>query len=160
MQAVFCRRCIMNDCILCDIIEGRKEATFVCLDKLVSAFMDIQPINKGHVLVVPNTHAAYVNQMDEVSGARIFQVAKKINRALRHSTLKCEGVNFFLADGSAAGQEIFHDHLHVFPRFEGDGHVWKMSEQYFDLPARCELETAAEKIRQGIDQPLSHESVS
>lgn len=141
----------MIDCIFCDIIAGRKEATLVYQDELVIAFMDIQPINTGHVLIVPNKHAAYLNQLDEISGALIFQTAQKINRALRNSTLKCEGVNFFLADGSVAGQEIFHVHLHVFPRFKGDGHRWQMAEHYYNRPAQSELEIAAEKIRQSME---------
>ncbi len=70
--------------------------------------MDIQPINPGHVLVIPNSHVTYLADLDEGVGSELFSVAQRITAALRTSGLRCEGVNLFLADGEAAGQEIFH----------------------------------------------------
>jgi histidine triad (HIT) family protein len=83
--------------------------------------MDIQPVTSGHVLVVPNRHAANLEQLDQASEQAMFHLARQIARAIRHSGLPCEGVNIFLADGGAAGQTVFHSHLHVIPRFAGDG---------------------------------------
>jgi histidine triad (HIT) family protein len=109
--------------------------------------MDIQPANPGHVLIVPNRHATYLADLDEESGAHMFRVAQRVAQALRHSGIRCEGVNLFLADGEAAGQEVFHVHLHVFPRFRGDGFGLRFGPHYPERPARAELDALAEKVR-------------
>jgi histidine triad (HIT) family protein len=71
----------------------------------------------------------------------------RVAAALRTCGVRCEGVNLFLADGEAAGQEVFHVHLHVFPRFAGDGFGLKFSPKYFVLPLRSELDNIAREIR-------------
>jgi histidine triad (HIT) family protein len=109
--------------------------------------MDIQPVNPGHVLVVPNRHASYLADLQQEEGAQLFRVAQQVAAALRKSGLKCEGVNFFLADGVAAGQEVFHVHLHVLPRYTGDGFGLKLPPNYHQLPAREQLNQIAYDIR-------------
>ena len=74
----------------------------------------------------------------------------RVAAALRTCGVHCEGVNLFLADGEAAGQEIFHDHLHVFPRFIGDGFGLKFSANYFVLPSRADLDDIAKGIREAM----------
>ena len=71
----------------------------------------------------------------------------RVAAAVRACGIRCEGVNLFLADGEAAGQEVFHAHLHVIPRFLGDGFGWKFSPNYFVLPPRGELDDLAKNIR-------------
>jgi diadenosine tetraphosphate (Ap4A) HIT family hydrolase len=87
--------------------------------------------------------------LDERAGVRVWQVAHRLGRALRHAGLRCDGVNMFLADGVAAFQEVFHVHLHVFPRFAGDGFrldaEWRRRE-------RGELDEAAAAVRQGLSR--------
>ena len=117
-------------------------------DELCSAFMDLHPINPGHMLVVPNRHAPYLKDLDEEEGRRIFQIAQRLAAALRGSGLKCEGVNFFLADGEAAGQEVFHAHLHVFPRYKGDGFALRLPPGYEPDAKRKDLNDAAQRIRE------------
>ena len=141
----------MSKCIFCNIAAGKAEAAFVYQDALVSAFMDIQPINPGHVLVIPNAHSGDLADLPEDTGAHLFRIAQRLAAGLRTSGLRCEGVNFFLADGEVAGQEVFHVHLHVFPRFQGDGFGLKITEQCFARPLRVELAEAAEKIRHGLE---------
>jgi diadenosine tetraphosphate (Ap4A) HIT family hydrolase len=109
--------------------------------------MDIHPVNPGHVLVVPLTHVALISELDEISVGHMFQVAQKVEVALRSSGIKCEGINLFLADGRTAGQEVMHVHLHVIPRFHGDGHHLRFNPSYFKLPSSTELERNAEMIR-------------
>ena len=116
-------------------------------DELCSAFMDIQPINPGHLLVVPNQHAASLSELDKAAGGHMFQVAQNLSEALRQSGVRCEGVNLFLADGEAAGQDVFHVHLHVFPRFTGDGFGVKVGLKYHLKPSRSELDAIATKIK-------------
>ncbi len=137
--------------VFSQILAGEAPASFVYRDDLVAAFMDIQLVNPGHVLVVPICPARDLSELDDVTAGRLFQVARRIAAALRKSGLKCEGVNIFLADGEAAGQEVFHVHLHVFPRFAGDGFGLKFADRYFQLPPREELDEAAKRIRTALD---------
>ncbi|MFC1999019.1 HIT family protein [Chloroflexota bacterium] len=140
----------MSDCIFCDIVRGTSEAAFVHRDDIVSVFMDLQPINSGHVLVIPNKHSTYLADLDPNAGAHIFLIAQQMAKAIRESGLPCEGVNFFLADGETAGQEIFHVHLHVFPRTKNDGFYLKVGDSYYTKPSRAELKSAARQIRNTI----------
>jgi histidine triad (HIT) family protein len=115
--------------------------------------MDIQPVNPGHLLVIPNTHASYLSDLDSETAGQMMIVAHRLTAALRSSGLPCEGVNYFLADGEAAMQEVFHVHLHVFPRFKGDGFGLKFGPHYFDRPNRAELDEAADQIRRACQNP-------
>lgn len=136
--------------IFSKILAGEAPASFVYRDELVAAFMDIQPVNTGHVLVVPVRPATYLADLDDESAARMFVVAKRVAAAIRNSGLRCEGVNLFLADGEAAGQEVFHAHLHVIPRFAGDGFGLKLPPHYSQLPAREALDGWAEQLRKAM----------
>jgi histidine triad (HIT) family protein len=137
----------VSDCVFCEILAGRLPASIVHQDDVCTAFMDIQPINPGHVLVIPNHHAAFLADLDEDTGAHMFRIALRLAQALRNSGMKCEGVNLFLADGEAAMQEIFHVHIHVFPRYEGDGFGVTFSPSYLSRPDRSELDEIAERLR-------------
>jgi len=134
-------------CIFCDILAGRVSASWVYQDEQAAAFMDIQLVTTGHMLVVPRQHATRLAELEVEAGAQLFRVGQRIAQALRQSGLPCEGVNFFLADGEAAGQEVFHVHLHVFPRYAGDGFGLKFGPHYRTLPARAALDQAAEQIK-------------
>jgi diadenosine tetraphosphate (Ap4A) HIT family hydrolase len=134
-------------CVFCEIIAGRSESSQVYQDGLVVAFLDIRPLTPGHLLVVPREHAAGLDDLDEGLGAQMFTVAHRLARALRRSGLPCEGVNMFLADGAAAGQEMFHVHLHVIPRNPGDGFRLKARRR---TPGRDELDAQAASVRHGV----------
>lgn len=144
----------MADCIFCRILAGEVPGTFVYGDEHCAAFMDIQPVNPGHVLVVPTRHAAYLAELDAPTAGHLMQVAQRVAAAQRASGLRCEGVNLFLADGEAAMQEVFHVHLHVFPRFAGDGFGLKFGPNYTELPPRDALERAAQQVRDALGQAL------
>lgn len=138
----------MADCVFCKIIERIYDSSNIYEDDDVIAFMDIQPVNEGHILVIPKKHIELIADLDDEIAAKMFIVAGKINKALRKSDLKLEGINYFLADGEAAGQEVFHTHLHIFPRFENDGFGLRFNEKYrVVLPKRSELDSIAEKIK-------------
>jgi len=134
-------------CIFCDILANLAPVNFVHQDELCCALMDIRPVNPGHVLVVPRSHAALLTELDEASVGRMMRVAQRVDVALRASGIQCEGVNLFMADGRAAGQDVFHVHLHVFPRFHGDGHHLRFSPAYFTPTSASELQKNAELIR-------------
>ena len=136
-----------DDCIFCRIIEGALPASPVFRDDTVMAFMDIQPVTPGHTLVIPIHHAARLSDLDVSTGGRLFEVGQQCAEALYASPLRSEGANFFLADGVAAGQEVFHVHLHVFPRYAGDGFGLRFGADYMDLPPREELDRIADRLR-------------
>jgi histidine triad (HIT) family protein len=91
-------------------------------------------------------HAAYLADLDAPTAGLLMQHAQRIAGALRKSGVRCEGVNLFLADGEAATQEVFHVHLHVFPRFSGDGFGLRFGPAYKELPPREALEEIGAKI--------------
>ena len=134
-------------CVFCRIIAGELEASVVHEDEQTLAFLDIQPLTPGHLLVVPRRHESSLAELDPFDGAQLFRVGQRAAAALRHSVLRCEGVNFFLADGAAAGQDVFHVHLHVFARFADDGFGLRLPPGYAIRP-REELDRAALALRQ------------
>lgn len=138
----------MSDCVFCKIISGEYTSSKIFEDETILAFMDIQPVNEGHILIIPKKHVELIADLDDETSAKMFVIAGKINKALRKSDLKLEGINYFLADGEAAGQEVFHTHLHIYPRFAGDGFGMVYNENYRKvLPKRAELDLIAEKVR-------------
>jgi diadenosine tetraphosphate (Ap4A) HIT family hydrolase len=136
----------LSDCVFCGIVEGHVDGSRVYADERVLAFLDIQPITTGHTLVVPRAHGASLAEIEPEDGAAVMRAAMVVAAALRRSGLPCEGVNLFLADGEAAGQEVFHVHLHVIPRFAGDGFGIRFPPDY-RMRERAELDATAEQIR-------------
>lgn len=108
------------------ILRGELPSTTLYEDALVKVILDIMPVNPGHLLVLPRAEAVLFGQLTEDHAAAMFRVAQRMNQALRQSGIRCEGVNFWLSDGESAGQEITHVHLHVIPRFPGDGFRFRM----------------------------------
>jgi histidine triad (HIT) family protein len=109
--------------------------------------MDLSPVTPGHLFVFPRAHVESLEALDADLGAHLFRVAHRLARALYRSGLPCEGVNMLLADGEAAFQEVFHVHLHVFPRTPGDGFRIEADWRQRD---RAELDAAAEQVRRGL----------
>jgi histidine triad (HIT) family protein len=99
---------------------------------------------------VPRRHVEGLGELEPAAGGRMFEVAQKVAAALRTSDIRCEGINLFLADGEVAMQEVFHAHLHVIPRFEGDGFGLKYGPTNFMRLPREELDRAARAIRRGM----------
>lgn len=139
-----------SDCIFCNILTGEAEASLVHRDEQVAAFMDIQPVNEGHLLVVPVQHSADLAGLDEAAGERMFAVGMRLAAALRRTGLRCEGVNFYLADGRAAGQEVLHIHLHVVPRYAGDGFGLRRARR-LERAGRAALDHVSSRIRKALD---------
>jgi histidine triad (HIT) family protein len=121
-------------------------SSVVYSDEKVMAFMDIRPINTGHVLIVPKTHSAGLFELEEEVGGHMFKVGLRIAEAIRKTDIECEGINLLLADGEAASQEVFHVHLHVIPRFGGDAFEI-VGFKNATKPNRENLDETAEKIR-------------
>jgi diadenosine tetraphosphate (Ap4A) HIT family hydrolase len=135
-------------CIFCEIVAGRADASVVYEDEHVMAFLDLFPANEGHTLVIPKEHATHLNDLDPELGMQVFGTAHRLAQAVRDSGIRCEGVNLILADGAAAGQEVFHVHLHVLPRYAGDQSGFRFGNK--SQADREELEGTAEKIRSSV----------
>ena len=146
----------MSDCIFCRILAGELPATFLFRDNECAAFMDIQPVNPGHVLVIPVRHAPYLADLEPATAGRLMVEGQRIAAAIRRSGVKCEGINLFLADGEAAMQEVFHVHLHVFPRFRGDGFGLRFGPHYKERPPRSALEQVGSQIVRALTDLTSY----
>ncbi|NIM93611.1 MAG: HIT domain-containing protein [Anaerolineales bacterium] len=138
-------------CIFCKIIAGQAEASFVHKDDKVTAFMDIQPLVRGHLLIVPNYHTPNLTELADEYAGHMFKVGRRLAQALRASGLRCDGVNLYLADGVTAGQSVFHTHLHVIPRHIKDGFRIHFPESYGQRPPRATLDEDAEIIRSAVE---------
>ena len=136
-----------TDCVFCKIVRREVPASVLAEDGDTMAFLDIRPINPGHFLVIPKAHAAHLADLPAGEGGRLFEMAGRLAPALYRSGVKCEGVNFHLADGEVAGQEVLHVHLHVYPRYAGDGVGLRMGSRYGAMPRREELDKLAAAIR-------------
>ncbi|NNF68639.1 MAG: HIT family protein [Acidimicrobiia bacterium] len=145
------------DCVFCDIVAGRAPASVVLDDDRVIVIMDIRPVTSGHMLVIPKDHVRDLADIEPDTASRMIHTAQRLTGALEQSGVPHEGTNLFYADGEAAFQEVFHAHLHVIPRFPGDG--FRISATgWSDQPSRDELDENAMTIRDALDP--SGESVS
>ncbi|HEY4889857.1 MAG TPA: HIT domain-containing protein [Candidatus Dormibacteraeota bacterium] len=135
-----------DQCIFCEILDGNSPASFTYEDDTVVAFMDVQPITHGHMLVVPREHAVLMAEVNETVAMRTFRVARKLSSLVR-GTLGATGVNLFVADGETAFQDVPHFHVHVIPRYPNDGFGLTFPERYAQPPSRAALETIAAAVR-------------
>jgi histidine triad (HIT) family protein len=131
------------ECPFCSIVGGGARASVVAETDETLAFADLNPATEGHTLVIPKRHAAGLADLDPAVGGRLFEEGMTIAAAAR-DTLDPDGINFFLADGEAAGQEVFHVHLHVVPRYEGDDVQFVAEQSRADREA---LDAVAERLR-------------
>lgn len=136
----------MKDTTFADILAGKTEGSFVYRDELVFAIMDLFPVNPGHTLVIPNRLVANVAELTEEESNRLFSVGRSIAEAIRASDIPSEGINYFIADGEAAGQEVFHVHLHILPRVAGDGFGFRRVSDPSKPANRKQLDNEAESL--------------
>lgn len=139
----------MAECIFCEIVAGRSPVSAFYEDAHVLGFMTMGPVTEGHAMVIPKRHATYLADLDEPAGQHLWTVTQRTAVALRNAGVRCEGVNLFLADGAAAAQEVFHVHMHVFPRYRGD--PFKLVADWTIHPPRDELDRVAAQIRAAYD---------
>lgn len=136
----------MTDCLFCDIVAGRAPASMVYEDDALVAFMDLFPVHRGHLLVVPRLHVADLLGCPADIAGRLFALSARLAPAVIAAT-GADGFNVWTANGVAAGQEIFHLHLHLLPRFVGDAFGLRFPKDYPQEAARAELDAIAEQIR-------------
>ena len=136
----------MSDCVFCKIVAGQIPSTRVFEDEHTVAFMDIGQVNPGHVLVAVKRHADNLYALDDAQAAAVARTSARIARAIRDA-FKPEGLSVYQANGKAAGQTVFHYHVHLLPRHEADGMelTWPVKN-----PPRETLQGYADKIRKQI----------
>lgn len=134
---------VSKNCIFCKIICKEADASIVYEDDHVVAFMDIRPVNEGHTLVVPKKHFADIFEIPEKLNAYTNRVVRKVAIAVKKAT-NADGISIIQQNGTAADQDVFHLHVHVIPRFEGQA-----APRFRDLvvASREHLDTAAAKIK-------------
>jgi histidine triad (HIT) family protein len=133
----------MSDCVFCKIVAKTIPATRVHEDEHTVAFMDIGQVNPGHVLVAAKAHAENIYGLDEIQAGAVFRAAARVARAIR-AAFDPEGLSVYQANGKPAGQTVFHFHIHLVPRHDGDGMslAWPVKN-----PPREKLEEYAARIR-------------
>lgn len=131
------------ECIFCAIVDGKIPSAKVYENEHVFAFMDIAPANPGHLLIIPKQHYRNIFDMPVDVGGKIMEAALPLATAIRES-LKPDGLNLFQSNEPAAFQTVFHFHLHLIPRWEGDPLrlPWRPSEGNIE-----EINNIASKIR-------------
>ena len=133
----------MGDCVFCKIRDGQIPSARIDEDARTLTFMDINPLNPGHCLVIPRAHAATLFEAEPVDLQAAITTAQKVARALRE-TLGPDGLNMVQANGAAAFQSVPHFHLHLIPRWtnDGKGFDWKL------VPGdRDQITKAGERLR-------------
>lgn len=119
----------MNNCIFCKIIAGEIPSATVYEDEDFKAIMDISPAAKGHVIILSKKHIANLFELDDDTASKALIAARKIAKAIK-AELNCDGINLIQNNGEAAGQTVFHFHIHVIPRYNNDsvGLDWKQGK--------------------------------
>ena len=140
-------------CTFCDLIRGAAEVSVCHEDSDAIAFMDIQPVNNGHVLVVPREHYESLLDVPEDIGMHLFRVTMRLANAVRHVT-GCEDLNIVVNSGAAAGQDEPHYHVHIIPRREGDGFDIPLPFNGSSMPDRTVLDAYAAQIISALRDPM------
>ena len=110
----------MENCIFCKIANGEIPAATLYEDENFRVILDLGPASKGHALLLPKSHAANIYELSDEMAAKAMILAKKMATAMT-AALKCDGFNIVQNNGECAGQTVFHFHMHLIPRYEGDG---------------------------------------
>lgn len=137
----------MEDCVFCNIVKGKFDSAKVFEDDQVLAFLDINPVTKGHCLVIPKQHFENIFDINEEILKKVIVATKNISEKVKNS-LHADGIRVSQSNGKEAGQAIFHFHIHIIPRYQQDG--ISMSEITTAHPQKTdvgELKKIAEKIK-------------
>src|SRR3569623_907710 len=140
-------------CTFCELIHGSAEVSICHEDADAIAFMDIQPVNNGHVLVVPRVHHESLHEVPKKLGAHLFRVTMRLANAIRQGT-GCEDMNIVVNSGAAAGQDEPHYHVHIIPRKAGDGFDIPLPFNGSEMPDRTVLDAYAVQIISALWDPV------
>jgi histidine triad (HIT) family protein len=141
-------------CPFCDLIRGAGEVSMCYEDTEVVAFMDIQPVNAGHVLVVPREHYESLEDIPHALATHLFDVAMQLAPVVQHVGA-ADGMNIVVNSGAAAGQDVFHFHVHVIPRCADDGFDVPLPFAGSQMPDRTVLDANAARIIAALRDPVT-----
>jgi histidine triad (HIT) family protein len=144
-------------CTFCDLIQGAAEVSICHEDTDSIAFMDVQPVNAGHVLVVPRVHYESLLDVPPELGLHLFQVTMKLAGAVRRVS-GCEDMNIVVNSGAAAGQDEPHYHVHIIPRRHGDGFDIPLPFNGSEMPDRTVLDAFAARMIAALRDPMRVEA--
>lgn len=139
-------------CTFCDIMAGAAEVSVCYEDATAVAFMDIQPVNPGHLLVVPRQHYETIEDLPPEVGHHLHGVAMKLASTVA-SVFRAPGINIIVSSGAAAGQDVFHYHVHVIPRRAGDGFDVPLPFPGSAMPSREQLDASAARLLSELRDP-------
>jgi histidine triad (HIT) family protein len=140
----------MSDCIFCQIIRKEASASMVYEDEQVVAFLSNQPVNEGHTLVVPKKHYENIFDISEEEVAYLFKIVKRVSHAVRDA-VAAKGIRVVQNNGWAAGQVVFHLHVHVIPMEPNEGFIHgKAFRDHTNPRSSEELQKDAERIKRHI----------
>lgn len=138
------KQVVKEDCIFCKLSMGEIPTNAIYEDDAFKVIMDMSPASKGHCIILPKTHAANLFELPEEYAQKVMMVAKRCGEAMT-KVLKCDGINVLQNNGEAAGQTVFHYHVHLIPRYQGD----KVNISWDAKEAEYDLSSLAEEIRAG-----------
>ena len=141
-------------CAFCEILKGAAEVSMCYDDADVIAFMDIQPVNAGHALVIPKQHHESLEDIPHALAMRLFEVAMELSPVVK-SVSGCDGLNIVVNSGASAGQNVFHYHVHVIPRRRDDGFVVPLPFSGSEMPDRSVLDVHAARIIAAFRDPVA-----
>lgn len=144
-----------HSCIFCDVIHGAAEVSVCYEDADAIAFMDIQPVNAGHVLVVPKQHYESLLDIPHELAMHLFEVAMTLGSVVRKVS-RADGMNIIVNSGRAADQDVFHYHVHLIPRRVGDGFEVTLPFPGSQMPDRTQLDACAARIIATLRDPVKH----
>jgi histidine triad (HIT) family protein len=132
-----------ESCIFCKIVGKQAPSSIIYEDEAVMVFLDIRPLNMGHTIVIPKAHYIDIFDIPQTLLSQVYKIAKQVSFPIKKATA-ADGISIIQQNGKAAGQDIFHIHVHVVPRFEGQKlppfHELKEVE-------RAKLDEMAKKIK-------------
>ena len=143
-----------NTCAFCEILQGAAEVSMCYEDSDVVAFMDVQPVNAGHVLVVPRKHFEAFEDVPHSLAMHVFEVATELAPVVKKAA-GSDGLNIVVNSGASAGQNVFHYHVHVIPRKQGDGFDIPLPFGGSDMPDRTVLDVHASRIIAAFRDPVA-----
>ena len=144
------------NCTFCNLIHGAAEVSICHEDADAIAFMDIQPVNNGHVLVVPREHHESLLEVPEELGLHLFKVTMRLASAVRDVS-GCDALNIVVNSGAEAGQDEPHYHVHIIPRRAGDGFDIPLPFDGSQMPDRTVLDAYAARIITALRDPMRSE---
>ena len=120
------------DCIFCKIAQGEIPSATLYEDEDFRVILDVNPASKGHALILPKAHASNLYELPDEAASKALVLAKKMASKMADA-LDCEGLNLVQNNGEVAGQTVFHFHMHLIPRYQGDGNQDKICWNHLEL---------------------------